>query len=67
MEDQRFKDSIYVMLWAGDLDRDGVPDLLLDLSNHYNISRYALYLSSMAGRDKLYKKAAEFKAEGNNI
>lgn len=64
VEDQRFDDSIYVLLWAGDLDRDGIPDLLLDLSNHYNISRYALYLSSMAERGKLYKKVAEFKAVG---
>lgn len=67
VEDQRFKDSIYVLLWAGDLDRDGIPDLLLDLSNHYNISRYALYLSSMAERGKLYRKVAEFKAEGSRI
>lgn len=64
VEDQRFEDSIYVLLWAGDLDRDGIPDLLLDLSNHYNIARYALYLSSVAESGKLYKKVAEFKAVG---
>jgi len=63
-EDEAFDDSIYVLLWAGDLDRDGVPDLLLDLSNHYNLSRYVLYLSSMAERGKLYKKAAVFEVVG---
>ncbi|GAA4436151.1 hypothetical protein GCM10023188_28900 [Pontibacter saemangeumensis] len=62
VEDQHFQDSIYLLLWAGDLDRDGIPDLLLDISNHFNISRYALYLSSMADPWKLYKKVAEFKA-----
>ncbi|PRY15485.1 hypothetical protein CLV24_102106 [Pontibacter ummariensis] len=63
-EDESFDDSIYVLLWAGDLDRDGIPDLLLDLSNHYNVSRYTLFLSSMAERGKLYKKVAMFETIG---
>jgi hypothetical protein len=63
-EDQFFEDSIYVLLWAGDLDRDGVPDLLLDLSNHYNVSRIALFLSSKAEKGKLYKKVALFETVG---
>lgn len=63
-EDTNFEDSIYVLLWAGDLDRDGIPDLLIDLSNHYNISRYTLFLSSLAERGKLYKKAAVFETLG---
>ena len=64
-EHERFDASVYVLLWAGDLDRDGIPDLLLDLSNHYNVSRYALFLSSGAGRGKLYKKMAEFEVVGS--
>lgn len=63
-EDEGFVDSIYVLLWAGDLDDDGIPDLLLDLSNHYNVSRYALFLSSKAERGKLYKKVAVFETVG---
>lgn len=63
-EDEGFVDSIYVLLWAGDLDNDGIPDLLLDLSNHYNVSRYALFLSSKADRGKLYKKVALFETVG---
>ncbi len=63
-EDSSFDDSIYLLLWAGDLDRDGIPDLLLDLSNHYNVSRYVLLLSSHAEKGKLYKKVAVFEAIG---
>ncbi|MFD3001002.1 hypothetical protein ACFS7Z_11555 [Pontibacter toksunensis] len=63
-EDESFDDSIYVLLWAGDLDRDGIPDLLLDLANHYNVSRYTLFLSSKAEHGKLYRKAAVFEAVG---
>lgn len=63
-EDEGFDDSIFVLLWAGDLDNDGIPDLLLDLSNHYNLARYTLFLSSKAERGKLYRKVAVFEAVG---
>ena len=36
------------LLWAGDLDRDGRPDLLPELSRHYNVSDRALLLSGDA-------------------
>ena len=60
---QDFESAIYVLLWAGDLDRDGIPDLLADLSNHYNASEITLFLSSQADKGKLYKKVATFKSE----
>lgn len=63
-EDEGFDDSIYVLLWVGDLDQDGIPDLLLDLSNHYNMARYTLFLSSQAERGKLYRKVAVFEVVG---
>ena len=63
-EDKYFDDSIYMLLWAGDLDRDGIPDLLLDVSNHYNVSKIALFLSSKAEKGKLYKKVAVFETIG---
>lgn len=34
------------ILWSGDLDRDGEVDLIVDLSDHYNISLPTLLLSS---------------------
>ncbi|PKV75776.1 hypothetical protein [Pontibacter ramchanderi] len=61
--DENFESAIYVLLWAGDLDRDGIPDLLADLSNHFNTSNVTLFLSSLADKGKLYKKVAAFKTE----
>ncbi|MBX0332887.1 hypothetical protein K3G39_06525 [Pontibacter sp. HSC-14F20] len=61
--DENFESAIYVLLWVGDLDRDGIPDLLADLSNHFNASKVTLFLSSLAEKGKLYKKVADFKTE----
>ena len=36
------------LLWAGDLDRDGALDFVLDASDHYNLSAPQLWLSSAA-------------------
>lgn len=60
---ENFESAIYVLLWAGDLDRDGIPDLLVDLSNHYNASEVTLFMSSLADKGKLYKKIATFRTE----
>lgn len=62
--DEAFDDSTYILLWAGDLDGDNIPDLLLDLSNHYNVSSYTLFLSSGAGPGKLYRQVATFVVSG---
>ena len=61
--DENFESAIYVLLWVGDLDRDGIPDLIADLSNHFNTSKVTLFLSSLAEKGKLYKKIADFKTE----
>jgi hypothetical protein len=53
------------LLWAGDIDRDGAIDLLLDLTNHYNISNPTLFLSSAAQNDALVIKVAEFITYGD--
>ncbi|MCP2045179.1 hypothetical protein [Pontibacter sp. HSC-36F09] len=61
--DENFESAIYVLLWVGDLDRDGIPDLLADLSNHFNATKVTLFLSSLADKGKLYKQVADFKTE----
>jgi hypothetical protein len=57
-------DALPQVLWAGDLDRDGRLDLLLDLTNHYNVSAPTLLLSSMAGKGELVRPVAVFRTTG---
>lgn len=46
--DVLYDETVPTLVLAGDLDRDGHLDLLIDTSNHYNLSRLTLYLSSSA-------------------
>ena len=52
------------LLWAGDLDRDGRLDVLADLRQSYVGHRYVLLVSSLAPRDSLVVRAAEFITSG---
>lgn len=52
------------VLFAGDLDRDGRLDLLIDLTDHYNISRPTLLLSSQAAPGDFVGMAAAFESVG---
>lgn len=60
-EDAEFESAIYVLLWAGDLDNDGIPDLLADLSNHYSKSKITIFLSRNAPKGKLYQQTTAFE------
>lgn len=48
------------LLWAGDLDRDGELDLLINSICDYSASRQVLFLSSLAEDGDLLKMAAQF-------
>jgi hypothetical protein len=50
--------------WAGDLDRDGKPDLLADLTTHYAGSRLVLFLSGGAESDHLVRMAGRLDLPG---
>jgi hypothetical protein len=50
--------------WAGDLDREGKSDLVIDITNHYNLSRMALFLSSLAKEGELVGLAGFFDSGG---
>ena len=39
-------DCTWKLLWAGDLDNDTNLDLLIDVSDHYNVSQPTLFLST---------------------
>ena len=58
-----FKAEFLSVLWIGDLDRDGKPDLFLDISRE-NQSGYTLFLSSHAEKGKLVKEVAAFGTVG---
>jgi hypothetical protein len=51
-------DAAPALLWAGDVDRDGRLDLLLDLSDHFELGATSLLLSTAAGPGELVGRAA---------
>lgn len=57
-------DSSPRVIWYGDLDRDGKIDLLLNLTDHYNVTSLELFLSSLATKGQLLKKVAQFRITG---
>jgi hypothetical protein len=50
--------------WAGDIDRDGRLDLLIDMTDHYNVSAPTLFLSTQAKPGELVGAAAELRSVG---
>lgn len=50
--------------WAGDIDRDGRLDLLIDMTDHYNVSAPTLFLSTQAANGELVRAAAELRSVG---
>lgn len=52
------------LIFAGDLDRDGRLDLVFDITDHYNVSRPTLFLSSQAGQGELVRQMAQFESVG---
>jgi len=57
-------DSYITVLWVGDLDGDGKPDLLVVTSWHYNVSHKVLWLSSLAKPGQLVGLAAILETTG---
>ena len=57
-------DAAPTLIWAGDIDGDKQLDLLLDLTNHYNVSELTLFLSSTAAKGELAGKIAAFRTAG---
>ena len=51
-------------IWAGDLDRDGELDLLVDATFHYNVSNWTLWLSSGADSGELVGEVATLTTTG---
>ena len=52
------------VVWAGDVDRDGRPDVLFDFPIGYADQNYVLFLSSLRAGDQLVSEAASFSTPG---
>jgi len=52
------------LIFAGDLDRDGRLDLIIDTSNHYNMQRPTLFLSSRATGSAIVDVAGQHVSVG---
>jgi len=62
--DVMYDDTVPTLMMAGDLDGDGRMDLLIDTSNHYNLSRVTLFLSSSAGPGEWMAPVATLQTTG---
>lgn len=52
------------LLFAGDLDGDGLLDLIIDTSDHYNVSKPTLFMSSPAGDGHMLRAVAHLYSVG---
>jgi len=50
-----FNDTFVKILWIGDMDDDGKPDFIFDVSKHYESSEIVLFLSSKAVRNEIVR------------
>jgi hypothetical protein len=59
-----FTDGTTVLRWAGDLDRDGKLDLVVEMSDYYNRGNTFVFLSSLAQKGRLVEEAGVFSITG---
>ncbi len=59
-----FNDSMISVIFAGDIDGDGIVDLLINNSNHYNTTSPTLYLSKPAEKSEVLKPIANHLSVG---
>jgi len=60
----RDRDALYGIRWIGDMDGDGRLDVVLDASDHYNVSILRLFLSSEATSGELLRFEAQLRSAG---
>lgn len=59
-----FDEAMVYLIFAGDLDGDGIVDILLDNSNHYNATAPTLYLSKPAEKGQVVKSVGSHTSVG---
>ena len=50
-----FDDQMINLIFAGDIDGDGILDLIIDTSRHYNVTSPTIYLSKPADNGEIVK------------
>lgn len=59
-----FDDAMTTILFAGDIDGDGILDLIIDSSRHYNATYPTLYLSKPANQEEVVKPIGGMRSVG---
>lgn len=59
-----FDDAMIMLLFAGDIDGDGILDLIIDTSRHYNMEQPTLYLSGHVPEREVVIPAGSHRREG---
>ena len=57
-------DASPALVFAGDLDDDGRLDLIFNTTDHYNVSRPTLFLSSQAAPGEMLREVAHYQSVG---
>lgn len=52
------------LIWAGDIDRDGLLDLYVGVGSHYNMTDHRLFLSSSTSNGQIVRQVARLKTLG---
>lgn len=63
ISEDSFSDTFVVLIFVGDIDRDGKLDFLFEANRNYEEKRVILFLSSEADKNKIIKKASEISSQ----
>lgn len=59
-----FDDKMIELLFAGDIDGDGILDFIIDTSRHYNMISPTIYLSKPADKGQIVKPLGSYVSVG---
>ncbi len=59
-----FDDAMVSLIFAGDLDGDGIVDIILDNSHHYNMTAPTVYFSKPAEKGQVVKSVGSHTSVG---
>ena len=56
-----FDESLFSLLWAGDINNDGCIDVIMDLARKYSYQEIVLFVSEKIGNKYILKEYARFR------